>query len=204
MEQSDAARRSVAERIASGDLGREGIVTSRTCWRGCLVHRASMLSLVSVLCTGSVGAVGAQAGVIVAKAVPVAYWRTNLASESVDSLARMAVARTPRAESVSGIVSSIARSGVGSTFRIGPPAPQAPSPPPIQVDSARRDSHVAAGVLIGFAAGAALGEYRAHHDAGCAGHSDCEAAYGPIPYPIAFGVAGGVVGGIVAWLWSQR
>jgi hypothetical protein len=181
MEQSDAARRSVAGRIASGDLGRERIVTSRTRWRRCFVHRTSMLSLVLVLCTGSVGVVGAQAGVIVAKAVPVTYWRTNLASESVDSLARKAVARTP------------------------PAAPQAPSPPRIQADSARPDSHVVAGIIIGVAAGVALGEYSAHYDSGCAGRSDCIAAlYGRIPYPIAFGVAGGVVGGIVAWLWSQR
>jgi hypothetical protein len=144
-------------------------------WRGCLVHRASMLSLVSVLCTGSVGVVGAQAGVTVAKAIPVTYWRTMLASEAVDSLARMTV------------------------------APQALSPPPVEVDSARRESHIAAGIIIGVAAGAALGEYSARHASGCAGRSDCQATlYRLIPYPIAFGVAGGVVGGIVAWLWSQR
>jgi hypothetical protein len=144
-------------------------------WRGCLVHRASMLALVSVLCTGSAAVVGAQAGVTVAKAMPVTYWRTILASESVDSVARMAV------------------------------APQAPSSPPIERDSAPRNSHVAAGIIIGVAAGVALGEYRAHHAAGCQGRSDCqETFYRLFPDPIGYGLAGGVVGGIVAWLWSQR
>ncbi len=174
MKQSNAVRRSVAERMASQTVGRDGIAPTRM-RRGCLVHRASMLSLVSVLCTGSVGVVGAQAGVTVAKAMPVTYRRTILASESVDSLVRMTV------------------------------APQAPSPQPIEVDSAPRHSHVAAGIIIGVAAGVALGEYSAHYDSGCAGRSDCIAGlYGRIPYPIAFGVAGGVVGGVVAWLWSQR
>jgi hypothetical protein len=175
MEQSDAVQDSVTERMAREDVGREGILTSGMRWCWCLVHRRSTLSLVSVLCTGSVGVVGAQAGVTVAKAMPVTYWRTNLASESVDSVARMAV------------------------------APQAPSAPPIEVDSASRNSHVAAGIVIGVAAGVALGEYRAHHAAGCQGRSDCQdTVYGLLPDPFVYGVAGGVAGGIVAWLWSQR
>ena len=155
-------------------MGREGIVTSRMSWLGCLVHRASMLSLVSVLCTGSVGVVEAQAGITVAKATPATYWRTNLASESVDSVPRMAV------------------------------APQALSAPPIEVDSAPRKSHVAAGIIIGVAAGVALGEYRAHHAPGCHGRSDCQESLYWLPDPFVYGVAGGVAGGIVAWLWSQR
>src|SRR5690242_19192413 len=116
IEQRDAVRRSVAERMVSEDVGPDESVRSGMRWRGCLVRCASMVSLVSALSSGWVCVVGSQAGVTFAKAMPVAYWRTNLASESVGSVARMAAVRTQWT------------------------APQAQSSPPMQVDSTRRDS----------------------------------------------------------------
>lgn len=124
----------------------------------------------------------------------------------VDSVARTAVARNAPSESESVIASGVLRAGIGGMFTIGTPAPRVPSPNLIRVEPAHRDSHVAAGIIVGAAAGAAVGVYLAHHDPGCRGRSvsDCQPTLYWLPYPIVFGVAGGALGGVVTWIWSKR
>lgn len=72
-------------------------------------------------------------------------------------------------------------------------------------DSAVRPSHVGAGILVGFAAGAVYGLVRATRSQDACAHKDC----GPVQLeliadPLAYGAIGGAAGGLPMLWWRWR